>query len=318
MLQLDLKVAALKSFALATSTKRTYATYLHAYLNFCSQFGLPALPATDRNITRYIAHLHATKSPQSIQQYLSVIRLLHLEFQLPNPLHDSHGIATLTKAIKRHKGTEPTYKLTLSPQDLLAIKQRLSLSRTSDAQIWSIILTCFFGLLRISNVSAPLTSSWDPEKVVKRTDITFKDTGCVITIKWSKTIQFRERVFQAALPRLNSELCPTSALINFLHVAGPIPPHFPAWSYITTCGTPMVPTPASLRPRLQSLFVSIGLPPAHYNTHSLRRSGASHLVASGVPLEVIKLLGDWKSDSVFRYLKPTPCQQLTLVNNSFS
>jgi len=66
------------------------------------------------------------------------------------------------------------------------------------------------------------------------------------------------------------------------------------------------------------LIVAIGLPPAHYNTHSLRRSGASHLLASGVPLETIKVLGDWKSDCIFKYLKPTASQRLSMANKSFT
>ena len=30
--------------------------------------------------------------------------------------------------------------------------------------------------------------------------------------------------------------------------------------------------------------------------------GASHAFQSGVPVELIKILGDWKSDAVFMYL----------------
>lgn len=316
MEQLDSEVAALKANTLAVGTKKAYASYLQAYLSFCKAADLPALPATEVNIGRYIAFLNRSKSPTSIPQYLTVIRLLHLEFGLCNPLQDSHHISSLIKATKRLKG-DSLYKLTLTVGDLLAMKQHMSLHTPADAQLWSIIVTCFFGLLRISNVTAPYTSSWDPVKIVKRKDIWIKDSGCIINIRWSKTIQFKERLFCAALPRLDTPLCPREALLHFLQTAGPIPADAPAWSFMTASNKLSVPTPASIRPRLQSLVVAIGLPPAQYNTHSLRRSGASHLLTSGVPLETIKVLGDWRSDSVFKYLKPTSSQQLTMANTSF-
>ena len=315
--QLDLEVAALKANALADATKKAYASYLQAYLSFCKTANLPALPASEVNIGRYIAFLYRSKSANSIPQYLTVIRLLHLEFGLPNPLQDNHHISSLIKGTKRLKG-ESLYKLTLTVGDLLAMKKYMSLNTPADAQLWSIILTCFYGLLRISNVTAPYASSWDPAKVIKRKDIIIKDSGCIISIRWSKTIQFKERLFHAALPRLDTPLCPRDALLHFLQIAGPIPADAPAWSYMTPSNTLNVPTPASIRPRLQSLVVAIGLPPAHYNTHSLRRSGASHLLTSGVPLETIKVLGDWRSDSVFKYLKPTSSQQLAIANMSFN
>ena len=39
-----------------------------------------------------------------------------------------------------------------------------------------------------------------------------------------------------------------------------------------------------------------------YSSHSFRRGGAFFAYQSGVPLQLIKLLGDWKSDSVLLYL----------------
>ena len=43
----------------------------------------------------------------------------------------------------------------------------LSLNSPADAQLWSIILTCLFGFLCISNVTAPYSTSWDPAKIVQ-------------------------------------------------------------------------------------------------------------------------------------------------------
>lgn len=220
-------------------------------------------------------------------------------------------------AVKRHKTKEVRYKMTLSCEDLQAMRRHLNLDLPADAQVWSLMLTCFFGLLRISNVTAPSKQCWDPSRIISREDITLHPTGCVLNIRWAKNIQLRERTLQVALPRLDSDICPTNALITLLRVAGQVPPACPAWSIMSPLGQLVVPTPASVRPRLQSLIAAIGKPPSEYNTHSLRRSGASYLLSMGVPLEAIKVLGDWKSDCVFRYLKPLPAQKLQMVNSVF-
>lgn len=46
----------------------------------------------------------------------------------------------------------------------------------------------------------------------------------------------------------------------------------------------------------------IGLDPQNIGLHSLRRSGASFLHSIGVPLEDIRMAGDWRSMAVLLYL----------------
>ena len=247
-----------------------------------------------------------------------MIRLLHLHLDLPNPLQNNFHVSSTLKAVKRTKAKEVCYKMTLSCENLRAMKSHLNLDLAQDAQLWSLILTCFYGLLRISNVTVPNPDSWDPVKIIARQDITISPEGCVMGIRWAKNLQLRDRILHVALPRLNNDLCPTFALLNMLRLAGPVPPAAPAWSLCPPQGPLTAPTPAWVRLRLQRLIAAIGLPPSEYNTHSLRRSGASHLLSSGVPCEVIKVLGDWKSDAVFRYLKPQPQQRLHMANQAFS
>ena len=302
---------------LADSTKKTYKSHIRCYLTFCIEHDLPALPASSINLGRFVAYLNLTRGASSIQQHLSAIRWLHLEFDLQHPLMDNHHVTSLIKAVKRDKGCEPRYKLTLSSNHLLSMKSHLDLTKPADAQLWSIILTCFYGLLRISNVTVPTISAVNDVKSITRKDIEFHPNGTILNIHWTKTLQFRQRVLQTALPLLNSALCPTAALIHFISLAGNVPADAPAWTYIDATGVPRPPTPSSIRSRLQDLFAAVGLPMTDFNTHSLRRSGASHLLAASVPVDVIKVIGDWRSDSVLRYLKPDSLQKLSLVNSSF-
>ena len=59
---------------------------------------------------------------------------------------------------------------------------------------------------------------------------------------------------------------------------------------------------------LRSCLENIGLDPTSYAGHSFRRGGASFAFQSRIPVEMIKLLGNWKSDAVLLYLTvPLKC-----------
>lgn len=241
-----------------------------------------------------------------------------MEFGLPHPIMDNYHVSSLLKAVKRFKGCEPRYKLTLSVANLSHMLAYLNLSRTSDAQLWSLILACFYGMLRISNVTVPSPVNWNPVKSVTRADLQFHKNGTIIHLHWTKTLQFRERVLQTALPLLDTEVCPTTALLRFIALAGNVPSHAPAWAYIDPRGQLCIPTQQGIRTRLKALLALSGLSTSDFNSHSLRRSGATHLFASQVPIETIKTLGDWKSDCVYKYLKPQESQKLHIVNTIFT
>jgi hypothetical protein len=38
------------------------------------------------------------------------------------------------------------------------------------------------------------------------------------------------------------------------------------------------------------------------------------MLNAGIPLHLIKILGDWKSDCVLQYLRPSPSDRLTMLN----
>lgn len=54
--------------------------------------------------------------------------------------------------------------------------------------------------------------------------------------------------------------------------------------------------------KLRTHLAALALDPKLYASHSFRRGGASFAYQSGVPIELIKALGDWRSDAVLIYL----------------
>lgn len=302
--RLDEEVAYLRSHQYADSTKLTYTSQLRSYLNFCTLIAAPALPASAVHICRYIAFLSRTKSFTSVQQYLNIISILHKLHGLKDPTHD-YSIVSLLKAVQRVKGTTPAYRLPLSIIQIRDILRHLNLSNFADLQFCCIMLACFFGLLRISSVTCAKASNWIPNKTLLRKHLSFDVKGCTLTFHWSKTIQYRQRSLLVPLPFLNDHtVCPARAIMRFAMLTRNLSPDTPAFAYMEG-GKLFLPTAPAVRRRMSELLHMIGVDNASdYSAHSLRRGGACYLLAKGVPVSSIKILGDWKSDCVFKYLTP--------------
>ena len=61
---------------------------------------------------------------------------------------------------------------------------------------------------------------------------------------------------------------------------------------------------------MSGILSEFGVTSTLYGTHSFRRGGATFALEAGVPLDIISLLGDWKSDAMFLYLHMPLSQRL--------
>ena len=126
--------------------------------------------------------------------------------------------------------------------------------------------------------------------------------GIQIRIRWSKTIQFAERLLQVPLPYLpRHPLCPVTAILQAFALTRGASPRGPA--FVIPFKGEWIPFPpgrfiATLRTHLGAL----GLNPRDFSGHSFRRGAATWALKLGLPGEIIKILGDWKSDAYLNYL----------------
>jgi hypothetical protein len=124
-------------------------------------------------------------------------------------------------------------------------------------------------------------------------------------VLWSKTIQFQQRELLVPLPHIiNSHLCP-SRMLRLVFALNPSPSNiWPAFTYKLHSKHTLLTYSVFLK-ILQSCLVKIGLDPSQYSGHSLRRGGASFALECGLPSDLIKSQGDWKSDAYRSYLDPS-------------
>jgi hypothetical protein len=157
--------------------------------------------------------------------------------------------------------------------------------------------------LRKSNVLSPSKDGFDADKHLRRCDIHPRPWGMEVSIRWSKTIQFRERTLSIPLPILPNlhPLCPSWALINYFKLTPGAPSSGPAFT--TTQGGASSPlTYPMFVKQLKDVLHQCQIDPSQYAGHSFRRGGASWALQSGLPGDVIQLMGDWRSDCYKQYL----------------
>lgn len=295
------KVTVFWTRTFATSTQRSYSSHLRKYLKFCTELGFNPVPASQEQIELYIAYLSESLAYSSISKYLNIIRLLHVEVKLPNPLQDNVGIKALLRGVKRELGDTVVRKLPITPKILLEIKSQLNMERTLDIMFWAACVIGFHAMLRKSNLFPPSSASFDPDKHFARHHLHLTPWGLVLSLVWTKTIQFKDRVVTCPLIRNNGPLCPVAAITRVLEVTPEADNHSPMFVYLKEgeCKTYLY---GHFLRKLKEVMSTLGYPSTKYAGHSLRRGGATWALKCGVPSEIIKSMGDWKSSAYLNYL----------------
>ena len=128
------------------------------------------------------------------------------------------------------------------------------------------------------------------------------DKVLLCKIRWSKTIQFGQRVLVLPLFAIqNSPLCPVSAFKRMIT-------EFPTRSgsdpaFQIRHGWNIIPlTYFKFHYYLRRLLKEAGYEAGLFSSHSFRRGGATFAFQSSVPDLLIKLQGDWQSDAYQKYL----------------
>ena len=228
-----------------------------------------------------------------------------MEAGLPNPLEKNWYVSSILKGVRRVKGDASRQKLPITIEILRKIFTKLDLCCSFDRTFWAACLVAFYSFFRKSNLLIPSVEVFDPKKHLCASDVNFTSEGVVLSVRWSKVIQFQERTLLIPLPRIpDSAFCPSNAILGLL-VEHPSPNRpVPLFRYMknTSC-FPL--TQAAFTKRLHKVLALSGLPQDQFSNHSFRRGGASFALNCGLPVDLIKLQGDWKSNACERYLEPS-------------
>jgi hypothetical protein len=247
------------------------------------------------------------KSPDTIRNYVSSLKTLHLLANLPTQQFDHPQLKFTLAGIQRSLRHQPTRAAPITPTLLSNMVHLLSPTNPHHIVYIALFTTAFFTMARKSNL-VPTPHINSPDHFITRQDISLTSDTALITFRTSKTNQCAARVHQIPLFNIpHSPICPVAALKNmFTNI--PASPTSPA--FILPNNRPV--TYSDYNNLTKILVKTMGFRPSLYSTHSFRRGGATHAFQARVPSELIKLHGDWKSEAYLIYLEYSFSQRLSI------
>ena len=257
-------------------------------------------------------YLSRTLKYSSIANYLDGLRWLHVMFDYPPPPISHCRVQLTLRGLKRLLSASVKRKLPITPTILLALRDVMDLSLPLHLALWAAFLLGFFSFFRKSNIIPPSHSQFSPNKHLSRSDFYFTSWGLIVSVKWSKVNQFRERTLLIPLVSIPSHaLCPVQALRKFFDTC-PAPASSPAFVIPTAHGLRSL-SYNSFTKHLKDLLGLAGFTPDDYSGHSFRRGGATYASSLGISHELIQLQGDWASTAYLEYLARPLRQRYSLA-----
>jgi len=289
--------------ALAVSTQNNIRTHLRTFLLFTLFFGLGSFPVDEEVLILYIQFLDRNfKSVSSIKNYVFGLQTWSNLAGLPFPDVSVPHFRLEFKGLARHLAHTPLRAHPLSPVILENILSLLDLTIPYHATMWAIMVLGFLLFSRIGNLLPVSSKKFEKAKLLSRSDVFIASDAIVVELVWTKTIQLSERTLQIPLSSSDSSyICPKRAVLNLVNRSPGLPTDL-LFTYLSPSGLQII-TQSEFTQFLRSCLRILGYDHTLFSGHSLRRGGATHAFSKGVPGELVKSHGDWKSDSYLVYLQ---------------
>ncbi len=307
---LDGLIRASIQHAYAPGTRSNHRTQWKAYLRFVTFYELDPVPAELSTILRFAQFLAFSKlAVPTIKNYIAGVHTLHKYLDAPFPDLTLFFPALYFKGLSKLLPHFPHQALPITPKILLQIHPYIDFKDPLSITLWTAFLLAFYTFARKANLLPPSLPKFDSLKHLTRGNISLCDSGLLVTFIFSKTLQAGGRSIKipvASIP--NSPLCPLLAFRTMTSLVS-APASAPAFLIPTVLGTRSLTQPTFVS-KLRFYLNLINLPSMSYSGHSFRRGGASWAFESGVPGELIKLVGDWRSSAYLQYLEAPLHQKL--------
>ena len=306
---------------LADSTRRSYGAGWKQWATFMSGTGVsPFLQGENRIekqadedwLIRFVVflHQHMGRTAQGIKQRLSGIRYAHIAAGYPDPLAGRVRLWAALAGMHRWDGA-PVRKVPVTPRMLAWLRAYLQGSNRpaeEKAAVWASICLGWFYMLRASEYLPGTDALNAPSRVLRGSDLDFFKEGrkCRVSEADSLAVQLRDSKgdqFGRGQVRLQhatgDDICPVKALQEHAKLN----PHWLQDSGLPVCAWQGVGVSREgVSEALRLAAVALGYPAHLVASHSLRKGGATAMLAVTSDVETVKRFGGWKSDAVHAYL----------------
>ena len=283
---------------------KNYKTKANSYLRFTYFHHLKPFPAQEWQLVRYVRYLaNGVTSYDTVKGYLSGVKCLHEigGFPFPPP-HQLKILGMEMRSIKFELAGQVKKAVPVTPKLLLKIYNIVDFTDNEQLVAYVALVVGFMLFLRKSNLVPESRGKFNGKEQLTWDDLWWYGEVLMVVIKWSKTLQYREKELELPLVRAQTfQLCGVH-WINHLQSAFKPEGHHPVFSY-PKCGEIIPLTYDRLSKLYKGWVAQLGLDPEKgYTLHGLRRGGANHALTVGICGEDIQLMGDWRSDAYMQYI----------------
>lgn len=300
------KITNTQDAAVSKTTQAKDASRLREFLRFCEGLGISnnnALPAREDLLIAWAASYAGRLAGKTVGAKLLAIRKEHERRGLA-----WQGGALLRKILKGVEELRPvsSFRSKRAPITISMLEDlNRGLSRTSglDICIRAISLLCFFCQLRSGEILPPKQdlSKFNPQRYATFTNIaesTAENGACNLHLPWSKTQKARGD--DVWIPRQEPPLDPIHAIHkhfikNKLSVNHPIAAYRDEHNNILTL------TRAKFVRRINAILRATDKGYPRVTGHCFRIGGTTFYLISGVPPDMVKKFGRWRSQAFLEY-----------------
>jgi hypothetical protein len=280
------------------STLSNYSSALNSYLNFVKLHDFPVEP-TPETLSFYTVYMSHYINPRSVNTYLSGIsQQLEIHFPAAKAARNSTLVRRTFQGCSRMKGKATIRKRALTTDDLQLVIDHYQNSTLHDDLLFvAMLLTGFFGLLRLGEMTFPNDPSLqDWKKVTRRNTVKIQDGLYEFTLPGHKADRFFEGN-KIIIPALRFNHRPLHHFMNYINSRDTIfPVASPLW--LTEAGS--IPSRAFFINRLRLFFTR------DVAGQSMRAGGATALAEHGVSPAIIQAAGRWASEAFLVYIRKNP------------
>ena len=293
------------STAFRPNTKRNYKSRFNIYHRFCEFYGEIPFPATEWQLVRFARYLaNGVTSYDTVKNYLSSVKRLHELGGYSFPSHPLNFLELELRSIRYDLAGPRRKAAPVDPTLLMKIHSRVDMNNDRHVVSYTALVVGFTLFLRKSNLVPDTAKSFNPNEQLIWSDLWWYGPVMMIYIKWSKTLQYRQKDLDLPLVEAqNWEICSVYWLQLLKKRFSPSLKD-PIFSY-PAAGIMVPLTYRALAQQYRTWVSEIGKDPESYTLHGLRRGGANQALTIGICDQDIMLMGDWSSNAYMEYIDLT-------------
>ena len=303
-IHLDLIANLLQSCALTNKTLKIKDYQWKVYVRFCDLYDEEPVPATGDILVRFSTYLIVQRSCSVpvVKNYLSTIRRYHKLFwdiEVPSPSQYLPLQYTLRGGAK-FLGRNVQQKYPVTAHMLAA----LTMTLPPNSPYRTLYNVLFFGLPRVGNVLPDTNNTFSHIRHLTWRKILVCNDGIIVTLPVTKTIQCFERELRIPISSSPNQpqFCALSGLLLLRELPGyPTGLDQPVFNVMKD-NTWVPLSRKDLVRMLSSQLDYFGLDKKMITPSGFRKGGMSHMLLCTGNLELLRLQGDWKSESYKRYI----------------